>query len=248
MRKIYFVVAAIFVIMAAALGWFLPLAAFNIDDRINEGKQEELEIERVNLTYRDDLTIAQKMEIVNNAYQLEDTITLDKGIFLTEDEVLRIAGEFISDFTDYHYYEYLDDYMSYATPMLINLTGNRGTTVIWNAEFLLPGEWFFNCVIDDKTGAILKVTFEGYGASWDALITDFYSYADPNSKICDLYRNAIYNQYSKRLNAKFVTYHLIQDQYDYDYASYVLIFRDGRNETFEINLGVSVNNGYIESY
>ena len=63
MRKIYFFVAAIFVIMAAALGWFLPLAAFNIDDQINEGKQQELDIERVNLSYRDDLTIAQKMEI-----------------------------------------------------------------------------------------------------------------------------------------------------------------------------------------
>ena len=82
MRKIYFFVAAIFVIMAVALGWFLPLAAFNIDDKINEGKQQELEIERVNLTYRDDLTIAQKIEIVNNTYQLADTIELDKGIFI----------------------------------------------------------------------------------------------------------------------------------------------------------------------
>ena len=80
MRKLYFFVAAIFVIMAVALGWFLPLAAFNIDDKINEGKQQELEIERVNLTYRDDLTIAQKIEIVNNTYQLADTIELDKGI------------------------------------------------------------------------------------------------------------------------------------------------------------------------
>ena len=97
-------------------------------------------------------------------------------------------------------------------------------------------------------GAILKVNFSGFGYNWDSLIFDFASANDPNTLICDKYRNAIYNNYSKRLNAKFVTYHLLQDTYDYDYASYVLIFRDGRNETFEINLGISVNNDYIESY
>ncbi|MBR2993379.1 MAG: hypothetical protein IKF31_08765 [Clostridiales bacterium] len=248
MRKIYFFVAAIFVIMAVALGWFLPLAAFNIDDKINEGKQQELEIERVNLTYRDDLTIAQKIEIVNNTYQLADTIELDKGIFLTEEEVIDIISEFLADFTGHHYDLHENDYLVYATPMLVNLTGNRGTTVIWSAEFYIPDGWYFSCAIDDKTGAILKVNFSGYGYNWDSLIFDFASAQDPNTLICDKYRNAIYNNYSKRLNAKFVTYHLLQDTYDYDYASYVLIFRDGRNETFEINLGISVNSDYIESY
>ena len=167
---------------------------------------------------------------------------------LTEEEVIDIISEFLADFTGHHYDLHENDYLVYATPMLVNLTGNRGTTVIWSAEFYIPDGWYFSCAIDDKTGAILKVNFSGYGYNWDSLIFDFASANDPNTLICDKYRNAIYNNYSKRLNAKFVTYHLLQDTYDYDYASYVLIFRDGRNETFEINLGISVNNDYIESY
>ena len=74
MKKLSFVVAAIFVLMAAALGWFLPMAAFNIDDSITDRKQMDLEIERVNLSYRDDLSIAQKINIVNNDYQIDDYI------------------------------------------------------------------------------------------------------------------------------------------------------------------------------
>ncbi len=246
MRKIYFFVAAIFVIMAAALGWFLPLAAFNIDDQINEGKQQELDIERVNLSYRDDLTIAQKMEIINNPYQYEDTIELDKGIFLTEEEVTAIVNDFMNDFTGYNKV-YIDDaQMIFVTPMLINLTNNRGTTVIWYVEVWIPeGEWYVSFSIDDKTGAILKIDINGYAGAWDSLIFDFYSSSNPNELICERYRNAIYNQYSSRINAKFVTYHLVEDTYDYDYANYVLIFRDGKNETFEISLEISIESGHI---
>ena len=247
MRKIYFFLAAIFVIMAAALGWFLPLAAFNIDDKINEGKQQELDIERVNLSYRDDLTIAQKMEIINNPYQYEDAIELDKGIFLTEDEVTAIVSDFLADFTGYHRSVASDEFL-FVTPMLINLTNNRGTTVIWSTEVWIPeGEWYISCTVDDKTGAILKISIDGYSGAWDSLIFDFYSTSNPNEYVCELYRNAIYNQYSSRINAKFVTYHLVQDTYDYDYANYILIFRDGKNETFEISLEISVNAGHIET-
>ena len=87
MKKISFIVTFIFVLMAAALGWFLPLAAFSVDDNLTEGKQRQLDIERVNLTYRNDLSIAQKISIVNYEYQYEDDIEIDKGIYIQEEDV-----------------------------------------------------------------------------------------------------------------------------------------------------------------
>ena len=44
MKKLGTVIAGFFVLMAAALGWFLPFAAFNIEDRFAEGKEMKLAI------------------------------------------------------------------------------------------------------------------------------------------------------------------------------------------------------------
>ena len=41
------IISAIFVLMAALLGWFLPIASFRVIDDVNEGKQHDLDIDRV---------------------------------------------------------------------------------------------------------------------------------------------------------------------------------------------------------
>ena len=71
-------VATVFVLLAAILGWYLPMAVFSFDDTLNERKQMELDIERINLTYRDDLSIAQKIDITNFESMYEDYIELEK--------------------------------------------------------------------------------------------------------------------------------------------------------------------------
>ena len=65
MKKISTLITAVFFLMAAALGWFLPLAVYNFEDRLSEGKQESLNIEQINLSYRDDLAMNQKINLVN---------------------------------------------------------------------------------------------------------------------------------------------------------------------------------------
>ena len=64
MKKLSLVISALFFIMAAALGWFLPVAAFNFEDKFYEGKQAALDIEQINLSYREDLAMNQKINMV----------------------------------------------------------------------------------------------------------------------------------------------------------------------------------------
>ena len=43
MKKISTFITAVFFLMAAALGWFIPLATFNVEDRLTEGKHQKLD-------------------------------------------------------------------------------------------------------------------------------------------------------------------------------------------------------------
>ena len=246
MKKISFIVTFIFVLMAAALGWFLPLAAFSVDDNLTEGKQRQLDIERVNLTYRNDLSIAQKISIVNYEYQYEDDIEIDKGIYIQEEDVKQIVSDFLADFSGYRFD--VDKGGFYATPHLVSLSNNRGTIVIWAVDFLISDEWEYICFIDDRTGAILRSTFYGFPEDWGNLIHGFYDMDDYHNGICERYLNAIYKHYSEKLNAKFITYHIVQQWDDADQNGYRLIFRDEKDDTFEITLNISIGGGSIETF
>ena len=246
MKKLSFVVAAIFVIMAAALGWFLPMAAFNVDDSISDRKQMDLEIERVNLSYRDDLSIAQKINIVNNDYQIDDYITLDKGIYLQAEDVEQIVTDFLADFTGYRFNLKQSD--MYISPILINLSNNRGTIVIWSVDCWLGQGWEFMCYIDDKTGAILNCSMYGDPGSWGEMISGFNYMDEVHNEIASKYLNALYTHYSKKLNAKFVTYHLVQEWDEIDQNGYRLIFKDDNDDTFEITLNISISQAYINTF
>ena len=142
MKKGSTIITAIFFLMAAALGWFLPLAVYNFEDRLTEGKQESLSIQGVNLSYRDDLAMNQKINIVNYENSIITYIELDKGIFNQKSDIERIMNEFMTDFTGYRFQT---DYETYAKPMLANLANNKGTIVIWVVDCKINDNWNFYC-------------------------------------------------------------------------------------------------------
>lgn len=245
MRKLSTLITATFFVMAALLGWFLPLADFNISDQINEGKQMDLNIEQINLSYRDDLTMNQKIIIANYDENYTDAIELDKGIFIQEEELASILGDFLADFTGYR----LDLQRDWnAVPMLVNLSNNRGTIVVWVVTIWYENYWNFECLVDDKTGAILRYSFEVDPGYWENLVLGFNDADDPYAYISDRFRTAIYNHYSSRIDAKIVTFHSISDLYNEDYASYLFVFKDDKNYTFEITITISIPFGRIEPY
>ena len=101
MKKLSLVISALFFIMAAALGWFLPVAAFNFEDKFYEGKQAALDIEQINLSYREDLAMNQKINMVKYDINISENIGLEKGVFSTKEDIERIISEFMVDFTGY---------------------------------------------------------------------------------------------------------------------------------------------------
>lgn len=239
-------IATVFVLLAATLGWYLPLVVFNFDDTLSERKQMDLDIERINLTYRDDLSLAQKIDIVNYDAFYDDYIELEKGIFNQQDDIKQIVTDFLAGFTGYRF-DFADDNY-YAAPNLINLSNNRGTIVFWFVSCWAESGWSFTFVIDDKTGAILNCSIYGDPYGLEDLFSDYVTFKDPYEDICEKYRNAIYNHYSKRIDAKFITYHQVQEWGEDDAVGYRMIFRDNRDDTFEITVDISLANGYIHTY
>ncbi len=239
-------VATVFVLLAAILGWYLPMAVFSFDDTLNEKKQMELDIERINLTYRDDLSIAQKIDITNFETMYEDYIELEKGIFIQEEDVQKIVSDFLADFTGFRFNFSVNNF--YAVPQLVNLTNNKGTIVIWTITCWVEPSWTFVFGIDDKTGAILRFGMSGSPDNWDSAFDDFYRLNDPYEDLIERYRNAIYNHYSDRIDAKFITMHQVQEWSEEDTMGYRLVFRDNRDDTFELTVNISLSEGYIETF
>ncbi len=245
MRKFSTVITAVFIILAAMLGWFLPVVVFDASDKVNEGRRKDLDIKQVNLSYRDDLAMSQKINIVHFEYGLSDTIEIDKGIFVQRDELAKIVGDFLADFTGYRFNLSRD---MKATPMLVNLTNNRGTIVIWYVDVWLNDNWSFECFVDDKTGAILRCSFYGDPAYWESLVVGFNNAFNTTDYLSEKFRNALYNHYTTRLNAKIVTYHPLDDSGAGDSTTYLFIFKDDRNYTFELSVTFSVPYGMVDTY
>lgn len=246
MKKISLVILAVFFIMAAALGWFLPVAAFNIEDRFYEGKQEALDIAQINLSYREDLAMNQKINLVKYDINNAENIQLEKGVFSTEEDIERIISDFMYDFTGKKYD--LSNSL-YAKPVLVNLKNNRGTIVIWTISCWVDGDWGFECCVDDKTGAILRCAFKASDeADWDRLVPGAYNSKDVAKAMTERISNALYNHYQKQVSAKLVTYRKVQDLPQESTLKYRLVFRDAKNYTFQITVNTYIYEGRIETY
>ena len=245
MRKLNTLITAIFMVMAAVLGWFLPMADLNIFDRINDGRQMDLEIQQINLSYRDDLTMHQKLNIANYENDFAGAVEIDKGLYVQKDELERIMEDFLADFTGYN----LDISNGwYAVPVLVNLTNNRGTIVVWDVEVYYEDHWECQCFVDDKTGAILRCSFHVDPENWEYLVLGYDNAEDKYTFLSDRYRTAIYNHYSSRIDAKIVTFRMINDMIRDEEASYLFVFKDDKNYTFELTFTISIPYGRIEPY
>ncbi len=242
MKKISLVISAIIFMMAAALGWFLPVAAFKFEDRLSEGKQAALDIEQINLSYREDLAMNQKINIVKYDINISENIGLEKGVFNTKEDIERIINEFMDDFTGYKHD--INSTIS-ARPMLVNLSNNRGTIVIWIVSCWIANDWAFECCVDDKTGAILLCSFTSSGANWDQLVSGASVSGDMAKSLTERISNALYNHYQKQVSAKLVTYRKVQELPLENSVGYRLVFRDAKNYTFQITVNTYVNEGRI---
>lgn len=242
MRKGSTLVCIMLLLVAAVIGWFLPLAQFQVSDRLNEGKQDELEINKINLSYREELTMSQKLTVVQDSYTYQNAISLDSGIYIQDEELDAIVNEFIFDFCGRSFA--IEDLIS-ATPFLFSLENNKGTAVIWAVDVTSDDGWNFSFFIDDQTGAILKCTIVSYyDNTWDELFNkDVTIYGD----VCPRFCTALLNHYEKRLNARLVNNNAVNTGDD-GFVEYSYIFRDEKNYTFQINMICDTDIAHLETY
>ena len=135
-----------------------------------------------------------------------------------------------------------------AQPMLANLANNRGTIVIWVVDCKITDEWSLTCYVDDRTGAILRSNIYSVDGLWTDLVDGVEQYSDPSKSIAERYSNAIYNHYQRQLSAKLVTYHMLSESVEDMAVSYRLVFRDGKNYTFQVTVEVSYIYTTIQTY
>ncbi|MCQ2502400.1 MAG: hypothetical protein MJ084_01405 [Saccharofermentans sp.] len=242
MRKGSTLVCIMLLLVAAVIGWFLPLAQFRVSDRLNEGKQDELEINKINLSYREELTMSQKLTVVQDTYNYQNAISLDSGIYIQEEELNAIVNEFIFDFCGRTFA--IEDFIS-VTPFLFSLENDKGTAVIWSVDVTSEDGWDFKFFIDDQTGAILKCSIVSYSDyTWDELFNANVTVYDD---VCNRFCTALLNHYEKRLNARLVNNNAVNTGND-DILEYSYIFRDEKNYTFQINLICDTDIVHLETY
>ena len=54
--------------------------------------------------------------------------------------------------------------------------------------------------------------------------------------------------YTEKIDAKFITYHEVQDWQDQDMRGYRMIFRDENDDTFEITVNVYIGYGMLDTF
>lgn len=153
---------------AALLGWLLPSAVFRIGDSLEEGKTSEVQIRQIDLSFQSDLDTASRLRLVHGSV-VDNATPLERGIYLQQQDAEDISARFLRELTGERIpaEAYAD-----TTPMLFNFSG-EGTILVWVVHADLGEEWFWEAIIDDQTGIILRCSFQGGAWNWPALFPDY---------------------------------------------------------------------------
>ena len=254
MKKVSTVICAVFLLFAFLLGWFLPLADFNMYDRIAEGRKEQLSIEQINLTYQDDLTMSQKIRLASGLEYYEEVITLNRGMYSSRDEVKEILTDFLISFTGRSYSQ--NEITWVFTPLLYNMPDNQGAIVLWEVRAHIK-DWFLGFLVDDRSGAILTCSFYSISSGWDALIKDLSDGPSAPYFLFNRFSTALNHHYRERIDAKLMSISTsnvsVTNEDDNGNEGepvyyYAVSFKDDKNYTYTIVIELSPTAPMLNTY
>ena len=163
----------LFVLLLAAaglIGWFLPVLAAEREDQALEGKAETVSVRQIDLSYQFDLSIGDKLLLIqDNLYEAE-SVQLERGILLTDRETRTVAERFLLDLTGTPIH--LTEENCTAQPELLRF-GEDGSILVWNLAAELDGNWYYEALLDDQTGMILHCMIVCPPSDWGALFRGF---------------------------------------------------------------------------
>ena len=179
---------------AALLGWLLPFAVFRIGDSLEEGKTSEVQIKQIDLSFQSDLDTASRLRLVNES-AVDATTPLERGIYLQQEDIEEISRQFLQELTGSRFstFEFLD-----ATPMLFSFS-DEGTILVWVVYAELGDEWFWEAMLDDQTGIILRCDVEGGAWNWPALFPEYDVEVPVEDYISSQLSEALRSHYSRQL-------------------------------------------------
>ena len=181
---------------AGLLGWFLPSFVSDVYDRSIEDRPRELQVRQVDLTYRSDLSIEDRILLLRDPEAFQQTTVLSDGICLTEDQVWDIATAFLRELTGPDTVMPRESFE--ATPQLF-VFDDCGTFLVWQLTMEINESWYCNIMIDDQNGVILQCVLSGGEADWDRLLSDFAGEETAGEAL----RNVLQRHYCDRLSADY---------------------------------------------
>ncbi len=199
MKKTKAVLLAVLLLAAALLGWFLPAAVFCAVDKSLEGKPEPLSLRQIDLSYRSDLQIEDRLSLIRD-HKFADSTYLKRGVYQDAEKVRGIAQEFLSQLTGNE--QTLTENNCSVQPVLLNF-GNDGVFIAWNLTADLNEAWTFNAVLDDQTGLIFGCSCGCMALNWDRLFSGLSEAQSMNVFIYERMQEAIGQHYRARLSAPY---------------------------------------------
>ena len=182
-------------LLAALIGWFLPTVAF---PQRNNGVEEAavpVEIRRVDLSYETDLSVSDRMQMVQGFRRSETA--LQSGVYLRQEEVWALIDAFLFDLTDRSFS--INEQTCIAVPYLEQFESS-GSFVLWKVQAVLEEGWELRALLDDQSGVLLQCGLQSLGGDWDQLFQAGAFEGDLGDGLQERFTAAFASQLRRRLS------------------------------------------------
>lgn len=187
MKRKHLVLFLLLLACAALFGWFLPVLLTERGDRAIEGKPETVSVRQIDLSYRADLSITERLYLVRELRSAQ-IVELKRGVQLTDWEIRAVAERFLRDLTG-RAVTLQDENCSVRSQILS--FGDRGSFVVWELSAELGDAWHCEALLDDQTGLLLRCVLSGDPNAWESLFSGLGGDAEHRSRICSALERAV---------------------------------------------------------
>ena len=240
MKRNYWILVILLLAAAGVIGWFLPVLITENQDAVLEGKPEPVSIRQIDISYQTDLSAADKLRLMQGRPSV-DSVSLERGIFMTDREVRSVMEQFLKELTGNSFELGVKNFS--AAPMLLNY-GSEGSVLVWNVMVSLDDFWRCDAVVDDQTGLLLECSFSCFPEWWETLFCDLESVTDVREHICSMLGDALCAHYSRQLSVAYTVSLTEEEMQDFG-GSGVFLFSENGQERLRIPFLLILTEGFL---
>ena len=240
MKRNYWILVLLLLAAAGVIGWFLPVLITENQDAVLEGKPEPVSIRQIDISYQTDLSAADKLRLMQGRPSV-DSVSLERGIFMTDREVRSVMEQFLKELTGNSFELGVKNFS--AAPMLLNY-GSEGSVLVWNVMVYLDDSWRCDAVVDDQTGLLLECSFSGFPEWWETLFCDLENVTDVREHICSMMGDALCAHCSRQLSVAYTVSLTEEEMQDFG-GSGVFLFSENGQERLRIPFLLILTEGFL---